>query len=59
MEVLDGPSRVVTWDDGVNIGGQGSVAGTERPLAIEMGLALDRRGVDPEQPGRGAAQVAA
>jgi hypothetical protein len=41
------------------VGGQCGVGGAQQPLAVEVGLALDRGLVDPEQPGFRAPQVAA
>jgi hypothetical protein len=41
------------------VGGEGEVGGAQQPLAVQVGLPLDRAVVDPQQPGGGAAQVAA
>ena len=41
------------------VGGEGEVGGAQQPLAVQVGLPLDRGVVDPQQPGLGAAQVAA
>jgi len=41
------------------VGGERGVGGTQQPLTVQVRLAFDRGLVDPEQPGRGAPQVAA
>ena len=41
------------------VGGQRGVGGAQQPLAVQVGLPLDRGVVDAQQPGGGAAQVAA
>jgi len=38
-------------------GGEGGIGRAQQPLAVEVGLASDRRGVDAQQPPVGAAQV--
>ena len=41
------------------VGGEGEVGGAQQPLAVQVGLAFDGGLVDAQQPGLGAAQVAA
>ncbi len=41
------------------VGGQGGIGSAEQPLAVQVGLALDRGRVDAQEPTVGAAQVTA